>query len=626
MSIEGVRAATTRHDPASDDGDSRVAVLMPTYGQAEFIGRAIESVFAQTVADWELVIVDDASPDETRAVVAAYLNDQRVRYHRLERNVGLGATLNVALDLCSTPVVAYLPSDDVYHRDHLATLLTALRAEPGTILAFAGVRHHYNRFADGQIDGEPLQLVQVMHRRTGDRWLERSRLVTDDLERMYWGVLRERGAFVGTGRVTCEWVDHPRQRHKILREPLGGINRYRDAYAVQDPIRMKTSVGNLIDEGRQYRAYRERPDTPPAPDALKILLVGELAYNPDRVLALEERGHRLFGLWMPEPQSLNTVGPLPFGHVVDLPRQGWRAAVRDLRPDVIYALLNWQAVPFCCAVLRDNPGVPFVWHFKEGPFICLEKGSWRELVDLTVRADGRIFSSSEQRDWMATVCPAAFDGPTLVLDGDLPKADWFIGKPVRRLSAVDGEIHTVVPGRPIGLHPPTVAALAAEGIHLHFYGDFTQGLWREWIAKVERLAPRHFHLHPQVDQDAWLSEFSRYDAGWLHCFESANGGDVRRANWDDLNYPARIATLAIGGLPMIQRDNAGSTVATQALAKEREIGVFFREIPELAATLRDEASMHRLRANVWRQRQEFAFDTHADRLLGFFREVIAARG
>lgn len=60
-------------------------------------------------------------------------------------------------------------------------------------------------------------------------------------------------------------------------------------------------------------------------------------------------------------------------------------------------------------------------------------------------------------DWLGTVVPsvAAADRPSLVLDGDLPKAEWFEGERSPRLSECDGEKHTVVPGRPIGLHPPT---------------------------------------------------------------------------------------------------------------------------------------------------------------------------
>lgn len=181
----------------------------------------------------------------------------------------------------------------------------------------------------------------------------------------------------------------------------------------------------------------------------------------------------------------------------------------------------------------------------------------------------------------------------------------------------------MVPGRPIGLHPFTVAELAAEGIHLHFYGDFTQGQWREWIAKARRLAPAHLHLHANVDQRRWVEEFSRYDAGWLHVFRSTNGGEVRRADWDDLNLPARMAVLAAAGLPMIQRDNPGAVVAAQALARRLGVGVFYEDIPGLARQLRERAAMDKLRERVWAQRMQFCFDTHAPALVDFFRAVIA---
>jgi hypothetical protein len=69
---------------------------------------------------------------------------------------------------------------------------------------------------------------------------------------------------VNTGKLTCEWVDHPRQRHKIVREPVGGIMPYRQYYNVKGPLRFHTTVGNLIDEEKQYARYRARPDTPRA--------------------------------------------------------------------------------------------------------------------------------------------------------------------------------------------------------------------------------------------------------------------------------------------------------------------------------------------------------------------------
>ena len=601
-----------------------ISVLMPTYEQSRFIRRALDSLLGQTLTDWEAIIVDDGSQDATVQAVSSYLHDDRICYHKFSENKGLGKALNEGLANAKAPLVAYLPSDDVYYRDHLHSLKTCLETATESVLAYAGVRHHYNRHAAGQIPGFPLQLVQCLHRKTAMRWTEREELESDDLDQLYWARLRHFGSFTGHHRITCEWVDHPAQRHKLMQEPVGGINPFRCYYRVKEALRFHTTVGNDIDEVTQYRHMRERPDTPRADDGMRILLVGELAYNADRVLALEEQGHKLYGLWMTNPYWYNTVGPLPFGHVEDLPRDNWREAIKRVQPDIIYALLNWQAVPFAHEVLMAATGIPFVWHFKEGPFICLEKGTWPQLIDLYQYCDGQIFTSPEMRDWFDTVIPGlSLTKPSHVLDGDLPKREWFDRPPAALLSASDGEIHTVVPGRPIGLHPHTVAELAGQGIHLHFYGDFTQAQWRQWIEKTQALAPAYLHLHANVDQADWVAEFSRYDAGWLHFFASQNDGEMRRANWDDLNYPARMATLAAAGVPMIQQANEKAIVATQTLAKQLGTGIFFDSIEELGGKLRDQGCLHDVRMQVWRQRRHFTFDHHVPDLVAFFRKVIA---
>lgn len=609
------------HDPVHPC----VTVVIPTFEQAAFVTRALDSLQGQSLCDWEAIIVDDGSRDATERVVKPYLSDPRLRYLRHADNSGLGHALNAGIDRARADLIAYLPSDDVYYRDHLQSLKAALDTDRGAVLACSGVRHSYNRSASGRIDAYPLQLVQCMHRRTDLRWTERDELESDDLDRLFWSRLLTLGNCVGTGLVSCEWVSHPMQRHRLMREPEGGINPFRNHYRIRQPLRFHSSVGNAIDEVVQYQTQRNRPDTAPARDGLKILLVGELAYNADRVLALEEQGHSLYGLWMERPYWYNTVGPLAFGHVRDLPRENWREAVQRLQPDVIYALLNWQAVPFAHEVLLATPHIPFVWHFKEGPFICLEKGSWSQLIDLYRHADGQIFCSPEMRDWFDTVVPGlSASKPTHVLDGDLPKRDWFDRPRSRRLSDDDGEVHTVSPGRPIGLHVPVVGELAARGIHLHFYGDFTQGQWREWIERAQALAPRHLHLHSNVEQARWTEEFSRYDAGWLHVFRSENNGEIRRANWDDLNYPARMSTLAAAGLPMLQQANPDAIVATQSLARQLDIGIAFDDLDDLATQLRDSMKMDELREGVWQQRRLFTFDYHVPELVAFFRRVIAA--
>lgn len=604
-----------------------VSVVIPTYQQASFIGRALDSLQSQILPDWEAIIIDDGSRDATAEVVSTYLSDGRIRYYRRAKNHGLGHALNEAISKAKAPLIAYLPSDDVYYRDHLRNLKTCLETQTGAVLAYSGICHHYNRHTDGQIPGFPLQLVQCMHRKTSARWLERKELESDDLERLYWGLLRPLGAFARSNSITCEWVSHPMQRHKIMREPEGGINPFRSHYRVDEPMRFHTSVGHSIDEASHYRMMRERPDTPRASDGLKILLVGELAYNADRVLALEEQGHKLYGLWMQNPTWFNTVGPVPFGHVEDLPRDNWREAIKQIQPDVIYALLNWQAVPFAHEVLMATPDIPFVWHFKEGPFICLEKGTWPQLIDLHQYSDGQIFSSPEMRDWFDTIVPGlSLSKPTHVLDGDLPKRDWFdqLRRPLRSSFDSDGEIHTVSPGRPIGLHPHHVEEFATHGIHLHFYGEITHGRWLQWIEKIQAMAPGYLHLHPNVDQSRWTEEFSQYDAGWLHLFDSSNGGEIRRANWDDLNYPARLSTLAAAGLPMLQKANDGALVATKTLSKQLGTGIFFDTMDELAAQLRDHEKLKTIRERVWQQRHLFTFDHHVPKLVNFFRSVIGS--
>ncbi|WP_207532495.1 glycosyltransferase family 2 protein [Desertivirga arenae] len=601
-----------------------ISVIMPVYNQASFILRAIESLRSQEFSNWELLLINDGSSDHLEDLISPYLADQRIRYFVNPVNKGLGFCLNKGLENARQEFIAYLPADDLYYKNHLQSLYDKLVENPDATMVFSGMRHHYNRSCPQKLENFWFQLVQVLHRKTADKWIERDELVTDNLDRMFWNTLLQRGLAVPTNEVSCEWVDHPQQRHKILQEPIGGINPYKLHYKVKQPLRYHTTVGNFIDEVSYFERFRNRRDTPHSEDGLKILIVGELAYNSERILALEEQGHKLYGLWMKDPYWYNSVGPLPFGHVEDIPYENWQKRIEEIQPDIIYALLNWQAVPVAHEVLINNPGIPFVWHFKEGPFICLEKGTWNELIDLYSKSDGQIYSSPEMRDWFAQFLPPEADND-FILDGDLPKKEWFKTELSPRLSEIDGEIHTVVPGRPIGLHPHTVAELAEHKIHLHFYGDFTHGQWKQWIEKTHLMAPGYLHTHSNVTQENWVKEFSQYDAGWLHFFQSENNGELMRANWDDLNYPARMATLAVAGLPMLQRDNTGHIVATQTLVKQEGLGVFFNTMNDLAEQLKDKETLDQIRKNVWEKRFSFSFDQHTSDLIAFFREVIAAR-
>lgn len=96
----------------------RVSVCIPTYKGARTIGAAIASVLAQTCQDFELIVVDDASPDDTQAVVAA-CRDPRLRLRVNAHNLGPQGNWNRCLDEARGTYIKLLPHDDLLHPECL---------------------------------------------------------------------------------------------------------------------------------------------------------------------------------------------------------------------------------------------------------------------------------------------------------------------------------------------------------------------------------------------------------------------------------------------------------------------------------------------------------------------------
>lgn len=91
-----------------------VSIIMPSYNTGAFIKKSIQSVLNQSYENWELIIVDDCSTDNTDEVVLPFLNDQRIRYIKNEKNRGAAVSRNKALREAKGKWIAFLDSDDLW--------------------------------------------------------------------------------------------------------------------------------------------------------------------------------------------------------------------------------------------------------------------------------------------------------------------------------------------------------------------------------------------------------------------------------------------------------------------------------------------------------------------------------
>ena len=105
-----------------------VSVITPTYNCAQFIAETIESVWAQTYQNWEMIIVDDCSTDHTRKIVEGYsAKDKRIRYYCLDSNSGAAVARTKAMQLANGEYMAFLDADDCWTEDKLKKQLAFMK-------------------------------------------------------------------------------------------------------------------------------------------------------------------------------------------------------------------------------------------------------------------------------------------------------------------------------------------------------------------------------------------------------------------------------------------------------------------------------------------------------------------
>ena len=118
-----------------------ITIFLPVYNGANYIRQAIDSVLAQTYANWTFLIVDNCSTDNTAEICKPYLADPRFQYILNETNLGVHGNFHKALSLCKTTYFAYLSHDDIYVRpDAFAQAHSILEADKSLAMVNAPVR------------------------------------------------------------------------------------------------------------------------------------------------------------------------------------------------------------------------------------------------------------------------------------------------------------------------------------------------------------------------------------------------------------------------------------------------------------------------------------------------------
>jgi len=148
----------------------QISVLIPTYNYAHYLDETIQSVLDQTFTDFELIIVDNCSIDNTNEVVKKYLSDDRVFFYRNEVNVGLAGNWNKCLEYAKGKYIKFLCADDKFRPNLLEKFVAIMNQYPNIslITTFNQMFGLQTRIRDapfeGLVNGQVIRKAVIMKR------------------------------------------------------------------------------------------------------------------------------------------------------------------------------------------------------------------------------------------------------------------------------------------------------------------------------------------------------------------------------------------------------------------------------------------------------------------------------
>ncbi len=238
-----------------------VTVAIPTHNRAKSIGNAIQSVLDQTFTDLELLVLDDASTDETAAVYASF-DDPRLRYLKNPTNIGMTANWNRGFELARAPYVSLLHDDDTWSPGFLERTVRMFREHPE-----AGIVH----CASGSLLGLPKADRLYTPEEALDRLRRRNEVPTE-------GVVVRRDAWEEAGGFRDRWpytMDWELWLKIAARHPVGYVAEVlgHEGYEAEDRFTRQTHETALAIAKDKLGMLRETiPSLPIADNKRKRLL------------------------------------------------------------------------------------------------------------------------------------------------------------------------------------------------------------------------------------------------------------------------------------------------------------------------------------------------------------------
>lgn len=131
----------------------KVSVIIPTYNCGQYIGEAIESVFSQTYKNFEVIIIDDGSTDNSKAIIEGYSlrYPNQIRYF-YQQNTGPSSARNIGILEARGQYIGILDADDIWTKDHLEESVKILESDPGKMIVHSNISWMSER---GEILGTP---------------------------------------------------------------------------------------------------------------------------------------------------------------------------------------------------------------------------------------------------------------------------------------------------------------------------------------------------------------------------------------------------------------------------------------------------------------------------------------